>query len=122
MIYSSSAANYGERGENPSNLYGWSKYTAEDYVISNGGIALRYFNVYGPGEENKGSMASVALQMTRNYKEGKEIKLFPKKPKRDFVYIKDIISANLYAFENFNSLSGKYYEVGSGESRTFEDV
>ena len=69
MIYSSSAANYGERGENPSNLYGWSKYTAEDYVISNGGIALRYFNVYGPGEENKGSMASVALQMTRNYKE-----------------------------------------------------
>ena len=122
MIYSSSAANYGERGENPSNLYGWSKYTAEDYVISNGGIALRYFNVYGPGEENKGSMASVAFQMTQNYKEGKEIKLFPKKPKRDFVYIKDIISANLYAFENFNSLSGKYYEVGSGESRTFEDV
>lgn len=122
MIYSSSAANYGENGEFPSNLYGWSKYTAEDYVISNGGIALRYFNVYGPGEENKGKMSSVAFQMVQGNKEGKEIKLFPKKPKRDFVYIKDIVSANIHAFKNFNSLGGKYYEVGSGEARTFEDV
>jgi ADP-L-glycero-D-manno-heptose 6-epimerase len=122
FIYSSSAANYGEDGFHPSNLYGWSKYTAEDYVISNGGIALRYFNVYGPGEENKGNMASVAYQMTLANKLGKEVKLFPKKPKRDFVYIKDIVSANLFAFENFDSLKGNYYEVGSGESRTFEDV
>ena len=122
LIYSSSAANYGENGENPSNLYGWSKYTAEDYVVSDGGIALRYFNVYGPGEENKGKMASVAFQMTQRNQEGKEIKLFPKKPKRDFVYIKDIISANLHAFENFSLLAGRYYEVGSGEARTFEDV
>ena len=63
FIYSSSAANYGTNNEFPSNLYGWSKYVAEQYVISYGGIALRYFNVYGPGEENKGKMASVAYQM-----------------------------------------------------------
>lgn len=124
LVYSSSAANYGENGSYPSNLYGWSKYTAEDYVVSNGGIALRYFNVYGPGEENKGQMASVAYQMMRKIEEGKtsDVKLFPKKPKRDFVYIKDVVSANLHAFQNFNSLSGKYYEVGSGEARLFEDV
>ena len=54
MIYSSSAANYGTNGEFPSNLYGWSKYVGEGYVVANGGIGLRYFNVYGPGEENKG--------------------------------------------------------------------
>jgi len=122
MVYSSSAANYGENGSHPSNLYGWSKYTAEDYVFSNGGIALRYFNVYGPGEENKGSMASVAYQMTKAKGEGKDIKLFPKKPKRDFVYVKDIVSANIHAFENFDLLNGRYYEVGSGEARTFESV
>jgi ADP-L-glycero-D-manno-heptose 6-epimerase len=122
MIYSSSAANYGENGYHPSNLYGWSKYTSEDYVISNGGIALRYFNVYGPGEQNKGRMASVAHQMVKAKEEGSEIKLFPKKPKRDFVYVKDVISANVYAFENFSNLNGKYYEVGSGEARTFESV
>lgn len=122
LIYSSSAANYGENGYHPSNLYGWSKYTAEDYVVSNGGIALRYFNVYGPGEENKGKMASVAYQMKMADQEGEEIKLFPKKPRRDFVYIKDVVSANIFAFDNFNSIEKKYYEVGSGSARLFEDV
>ena len=122
MIYSSSAANYGTNNEHPSNLYGWSKYAAEDYVISNGGIGLRYFNVYGPGEQNKGRMASVAFQMKKKSEMNDEIKLFPKKPKRDFVYVKDVISANIFAFENYENLSGKYYEVGSGIARMFEDV
>jgi ADP-L-glycero-D-manno-heptose 6-epimerase len=122
MIYSSSAANYGTNNRNPSNLYGWSKYVAEQHVIKNGGIGLRYFNVYGPLEENKGRMASVAYQMFKKQKEGQEIKLFPNKPKRDFVYIKDVVSANLYALEHFDKLNSKWYEVGSGEARTFEDV
>jgi ADP-L-glycero-D-manno-heptose 6-epimerase len=122
LTYSSSAANYGTNNEHPSNLYGWSKYAAEDYVISNGGIGLRYFNVYGPGEQNKGKMASVAFQMNEKRKNNEEIKLFPKNPKRDFVYVKDVISANIYAFKNYEKLSGKYYEVGSGTARMFEDV
>ena len=122
MIYSSSAANYGINGEFPSNLYGWSKYVAEDYVLSNGQIPLRYFNVYGPGEEHKGIMASVAYQMFVKNKKSEMIRLFPKKPLRDFVYVKDIISANIYALDNYDNLSGSYYEVGSGEARAFEDV
>jgi ADP-L-glycero-D-manno-heptose 6-epimerase len=105
MVYSSSAANYGTNNEHPSNLYGWSKYAAEDYVINNGGIGLRYFNVYGPGEQNKGKMASVAFQMNEKRKNNEEIKLFPKSPKRDFVYVKDVISANIYAFKNYEKLT-----------------
>ena len=92
MIYSSSAANYGTNGEYPSNLYGWSKYVGEGYVVSNGGIGLRYFNVYGPGEENKGIMASVAYQMNMKKENHEGIYLFPKKPTRDFVYVKDVVS------------------------------
>lgn len=122
MIYSSSAANYGTNNEHPSNLYGWSKYVAEDYITSNGGIGLRYFNVYGPGEQNKGKMASVAFQMNKKYMNNEDIKLFPKKPKRDFVYVKDVVSANIHAFENYEKLKGGYYEVGSGTARQFEDV
>ena len=122
LIYSSSAANYGTNDKYPSNLYGWSKYVAEDYVISTGGIGLRYFNVYGPGEQNKGKMASVAYQMSQKHKNGEEIKLFPLKPRRDFVYIKDVISANIYAFENYENLKGKYYEVGSGTAEPFEKI
>lgn len=122
MIYSSSAANYGVNRLNPSNLYGWSKFVGEQYVVLNGGIGLRYFNVYGPLEENKGRMASVAYQMIQKQKEGQEIKLFPNKPQRDFVYVKDVVSANIYALKNYEELNSNWYEVGSGDARTFEDV
>lgn len=122
MIYSSSAANYGVNQIHPSNLYGWSKFVGEQYVVLNGGIGLRYFNVYGPLEENKGRMASVAYQMIQKQKEGQEIKLFPNKPQRDFVYVKDVVSANIYALKNYEELNSNWYEVGSGDARTFEDV
>jgi ADP-L-glycero-D-manno-heptose 6-epimerase len=122
IVYSSSAANYGDKGLYPSNLYGWSKYAAEDYVTKCGGISLRYFNVYGPGEEHKGNMASVAYQMWKQNLNSKEVKLFPKHPTRDFVYVKDVVDANIYAYENYDTLEKKYYDVGSGESRPFEDV
>ena len=122
MVYSSSAANYGENNQYPSNLYGWSKYVAEKYVISNGGIALRYFNVYGPGEESKGVMSSIAYQMFIKNKLKEEIKLFPNRPTRDFVYVNDVVDANIFAYDKYEELCGKYYDVGSGQSRSFEDV
>ena len=123
FIYSSSAANYGTNGDYPSNLYGWSKYVAEDYVIANKGVALRYFNVYGPGEKHKGKMASIVLQAYMRYKGDKEpMGLFQGSPRRDFVYIEDVVSANIYALENYEKLSGQFYEVGSGEARLFEDM
>jgi len=118
IIYSSSAATYGIDGKQPSNLYGWSKLLGEDYVVNKGGIALRYFNVYGPGEEHKGKMASVMYQ---NWGKDK-VKLFPGKPKRDFVYVEDVVDANLYALEHYKYLKGTWYEVGSGESNEFEAI
>ena len=122
LIFSSSAANYGINGKYPSNLYGWSKYVAEDYVRKSGGIALRYFNVYGPGEENKGAMSSFLYQAYVNRNHGEKVLLFPGGPTRDFIYIKDVVGANLYAMENFLDLAGAYYDVATGCSRLFEDV
>lgn len=122
LIYSSSAANYGTNNLYPSNLYGWSKYIAEQYVIKSHGVALRYFNVYGPGEENKGKMASLAYQSFLKHKNNEDIKLFPKKPQRDFVYVKDIVSANIFAFNYYNLNKGSYFEVGSGTANSFENV
>jgi ADP-L-glycero-D-manno-heptose 6-epimerase len=122
IIFSSSAANYGESGLYPSNLYGWSKYVAEDYVIKSGGVALRYFNVYGPGEEDKGIMASFLYQSYLKNKSKEIIYLFPGNPIRDFVYIKDVLFANLYAKQNFNKLRGRYFEVSTGISSSFEEV
>jgi len=118
VVYSSSAANKGDGGQTPSNLYGWSKYIAEKYgekSVSNF-VGLRYFNVYGPGEQNKGSMASVAYQAHRQGR----FRLFRGNPKRDFVYIDDVVRATIFPI--FNKVNPGIYEVGSGEARTFEDV
>lgn len=122
LIYSSSAACYGSDGYAPSNLYGWSKYAAECYVISKGGIALRYFNVYGQGESHKGRMSSFFFQSFQKNKNGDIIRIFPGNPKRDFVYIDDVLSANIFALNNFEDLKSDWYDVGSGESRSFEDI
>ena len=118
VVYSSSAANKGDGGQTPSNLYGWSKYITEKYgekSVSNF-FGLRYFNVYGPGEQNKGKMASVAFQAHRQGK----FRLFRGNPKRDFVYIEDVVNATIFPI--FNDVKPGIYEVGSGEARTFEDV
>ena len=125
VIYSSSAANSGANSLEgiPSNIYGWSKYITEKYGMAmvEDFIALRYFNVYGPGEENKGNMSSVAHQAHLIMQKGMgKFMLFPGNPKRDFVYIEDVVDATIYPI--FNDVSKGVYEVGSGEARTFEDV
>lgn len=122
LIYSSSAASYGTNNLYPSNLYGWSKYVAEDYVIKSHGIGLRYFNVYGEGEEHKKNMSSIVYQMYIQHKKSKPVRLFPGSPKRDFIYVKDVVGANIYAYENFNELKGNAYDVGTGDARSFEDI
>ena len=116
VIYSSSAACYGDVDGIPNNIYGWSKLLAEDYGIAvcDDFVSLRYFNVYGPGESNKGKMSSIAFQSWKL----SSMKLFPKKPRRDFIYVEDVVSANIHAIDSPKGI----YEVGSGEARTFEDV
>ena len=131
VVYSSSAACYGTDGV-PSNLYGWSKYIAEIYGVSTvkDFIALRYFNVYGKGESHKGKMASVAYQAMNmvsgnkdkelsRYAQKEKFRLFPGNPKRDFVYIDDVVSANVRCL---GDVPAGVYDVGLGKSNRFETV
>jgi nucleoside-diphosphate-sugar epimerase len=67
-------------------------------------------------------MSSVAYQMFMKKLSEEEIKLFPGNPKRDFIYVKDIVSANIFAFENYKDLLGKFYDVGSGVAESFEKI
>lgn len=112
VVYASSAACI----PRPANLYGWTKYAAECYLMELGmpAVALRYFNVYGNDESHKNNMASVAYQA---YKAGK-FKLFKETPTRDFVYIDDVVDATILAITSPSGI----YEVGTGESRAFEVV
>ena len=141
LIYASSASVYGSgkifveslENENPINLYAYSKFKFDQIVRrelkrSNTQIVgLRYFNVYGPQEQHKGKMASVAYHLHNQLKESDKIKLFKGsdgyddgEQRRDFIYVEDVIKVNIWFFEN-REISG-LFNVGTGRSQTFNDV
>ena len=134
MIYASSAATYGNAEspqrvgrEAPQNVYGFSKLSMDnisreymkDSDISI--VGLRYFNVYGAHEYFKNSTASMILQFGHQLLAGKNPKLFENSDKilRDFIYIEDIIAANVKAM--MPKKSG-IYNVGTGKARSFQDI
>ena len=135
LVYASSAAVYGNQtgslelgSEKPINPYGFSKCAmdilTERYIAArNPGtvIGLRYFNVYGPGEQFKYNTASVAGQLATKILSGGTPTLFEDSSStfRDFVYIDDVTNANLLAAERGQS---GVYNVGSGVAKSFLDV
>ena len=142
LIYASSAAVYGastkftenDRAlERPLNVYGWSKLLFDRYVQrhrkadSSQVVGLRYFNVYGPGEAHKASMASVAFHLDGQVRKDGEARLFEGsagygngEQRRDFVYVDDVVDVNLWFFEQ-RAVSG-VFNVGTGASAPFNDV
>ncbi len=141
LIYASSAAVYGtgtefkesRQFENPINVYAYSKFLFDQYVrqkyekLTTRVIGLRYFNVYGPRESHKGSMASVAFHLNNQIQSTDKIKLFQGcdgyadgEQLRDFIHVDDVTSLNLwFAFESDQS---GIFNVGTGEARAFNDV
>lgn len=134
MIYASSAATYGNAEspqrvgrEAPNNVYGFSKlsmdHLSREYMKKSdiSIVGLRYFNVYGPREFFKNSTASMVLQFGHQILAGKNPKLFEGSDKilRDFIYIGDIIQANIKAMQPKQS---GIYNVGTGKARSFQDI
>ncbi|MCC6531047.1 MAG: ADP-glyceromanno-heptose 6-epimerase [Burkholderiales bacterium] len=141
LIYASSAAVYGpnthcrESGEleQPLNVYGYSKMLFDRYVRSRWEeqsaqvVGLRYFNVYGPREQHKGRMASVAWHFYNQYKSSGRVRLFEGshgyadgEQRRDFVSVEDCVKVNLY-FLDHRDRSG-IFNVGTGRAQPFNDV
>ena len=143
LIYASSAAVYGgnltfiEQAafEKPLNVYGYSKLLFDQYVrrqidLSNSPsqvVGLRYFNVYGPREQHKGSMASVAFHFNNQLADADTVRLFEGsdgyaagEQRRDFVYVGDVVDVNLWFLDN-PQISG-IFNTGTGRSQTFNDV
>lgn len=141
LLYASSAAVYGagrdfrERRENerPLNVYGYSKCLFDQYVrralvsARSQIVGLRYFNVYGPREQHKGAMASVALHCFNQYRAHGRVSLFGEyggyaagEHLRDFVSVQDVVDVNLH-FLDHPHISG-LFNVGSGRAQPFNDV
>ncbi|WP_024789614.1 ADP-glyceromanno-heptose 6-epimerase [Lebetimonas sp. JH292] len=131
MIYASSAATYGNSKvfkvghENPNNVYGFSKLMmdnlAKEYYDKLRLVGLRYFNVYGPREYFKNKTASMILQFGLQLLKGESAKLFEgsDKIKRDFIYVEDVIQANIKSCE---AEKNGVYNVGTGKARSFQDI
>ncbi|MFK5938196.1 MAG: ADP-glyceromanno-heptose 6-epimerase [Sulfurimonas sp.] len=134
MIYASSAATYGNAEspqrvgrEAPNNVYGFSKlsmdYLSREYMKKTDIkiVGLRYFNVYGTREYFKNTTASMVLQFGHQILAGKNPRLFEGSDKilRDFIYIGDIIQANIKAMQPKES---GIYNVGTGKARSFQDI
>ncbi len=131
MIYASSGAVYGKLPaphkvghEAPANVYGYSKLAMDHLARSQEdviAVGLRYFNVYGPREYFKQKTASMVLQFGLQLLRGERPRLFEgsDKIKRDFIYVEDVIQANLKAA--MATKSG-VYNVGTGKARSFKDI
>ena len=141
LIYASSAATYGgsdqfsetPANEAPLNVYGYSKLLTDQVVrrmlasARSQVVGLRYFNVYGPREQHKGRMASVAFHQSHQFRSEGRVKLFgsyggygPGAQLRDFVSVDDVVKVNLW-FLQHPQASG-IVNVGSGRAQPFNDV
>ncbi|MDY4280318.1 MAG: ADP-glyceromanno-heptose 6-epimerase [[Pasteurella] mairii] len=135
FFYASSAATYGDKTEfveerqfeGPLNAYGYSKFLFDQYVreilpeANSPVCGFKYFNVYGPREQHKGSMASVAFHLNTQINKGENPKLFAGSEHflRDFIYVGDVAAVNIWAWQN--SVSG-IFNLGTGKAQSFKEV
>ncbi|MCY7371327.1 MAG: ADP-glyceromanno-heptose 6-epimerase [Polaromonas sp.] len=145
LLYASSAATYGGSSsfvespefERPLNVYGYSKLLFDQHLRRQHGprferaapqvAGFRYFNVYGPREQHKGRMASVAFHQFNQFQAEGKVKLFGEHAgyasgdqMRDFVFIDDVVAVNLW-FLDHPDQSG-LFNLGSGRAQAFNDV
>jgi ADP-L-glycero-D-manno-heptose 6-epimerase len=145
LLYASSAATYGGSDtfkespefEKPLNVYGYSKLLFDQYARRALGaklenakaqvVGFRYFNVYGPREQHKGRMASVAFHQFHQLRNEGKVKLFgdyggygPGAQMRDFISVDDVVAVNLWFFDHPEK-SG-IFNLGTGRAQPFNDV
>ncbi len=150
LLYASSAATYGDGAGGfdddndlaalaalrPLNAYGWSKALFDLFAVREAArghappqwAGLKFFNVYGPNEDHKGSMKSVAAQIWPDVAAGRAVRLFKSYRAgvadggqlRDFVYVRDV--ADVVEWLAGRPGVNGVFNLGSGRSRSFKEL
>jgi len=141
FLYASSASVYGAGSifkESPQyeqtlNVYAYSKLLFDNYVrrrftqAQSQIVGFRYFNVYGPREQHKGSMSSVAFHFNTQLTDSGKCRLFKGcdgygdgEQRRDFVFVEDCVDVNLW-FLDHPEKSG-IFNLGTGRCQSFKEV
>ncbi len=144
LIYASSAATYGDGGQGyaddedrldalrPLNMYGFSKHRFDLRARREGWlqaiVGLKYFNVFGPNEDHKGTMRSVINKAYPGVRDNGRVALFKShrldyahgEQRRDFIYVKDAAAMTLFFLErpDINGL----FNIGTGKARSWNAV
>lgn len=138
VIYSASSSAYGDQETfplheglpaNPKSPYGLQKYMGEmmlrvwNQVYGLPGVSLRYFNVYGPGQSEKGEYALVIGKFLRQKREGSPLSITGDgEQTRDFTSVHDVVRANILAAETKAATGGDVINIGAGDNRTINSI
>jgi nucleoside-diphosphate-sugar epimerase len=135
FIYSGSSTYYGNRPpphreSDPAdliNFYGLTKRVGEQYTLRFNqdfdlpALVLRYFNVYGPRQPQTGAYALVLGIFLKRKAEGKVLEIHGGgRQSRDFVHVRDVVAANIAAYES--DVRGEIFNVGSGTSISVKEL
>jgi len=135
IVYASSTASYGNEPapyiecitkQIPLNPYGESKKLLDEFSIEFAKlhpevtvVGLRYCNIYGPYDKHKGKMRCYLSQMADQMMVGHPKIFKDGEQKRDYIYVKDVISANILASKSKESC---IVNCGSGKATSFNEL
>lgn len=138
FIFSSSAAVYGNieaipvketAAVSPESPYALQKYVGEKYCeyfskhYGLDSICLRYFNVYGPHQQEAGGYAGVIYKFIKEALLNNPINIEGDgKQTRDFVFVNDVVTANILAYKATERAFGNVYNVGTGKETTIIEI
>jgi nucleoside-diphosphate-sugar epimerase len=128
FIYSSSSSVVGN-GSGPESPYALQKYTAEvectlySKLYNLDTVALRYFNVYSPDQKVDGAYATAVANWMKFIREGEDPYITGDgEQRRDMVNVADVVSANIFAMNHSEKLSGQVFDVGTGENISLNEL
>lgn len=141
VIYASSSAIYGDdpiipkredQRENPISPYAISKYVGELYmkffyeVYKLEVVSLRYFNVYGPRQDPNSPYSAVIPKFISSLLKNETPTIYGDgEQTRDFIYVEDVVSANIQAMK-IKNIGGKVFNIATGKrisiNKLYEEI